>query len=273
MLGTLVSPVSDFIELISNFESSGDGKLVKVIVNPDGTITRGGEIDVKSVSRSIGDVITSFVASVYGGEKVKIAKANKKTLETVLNDGGSLIGLLGELTDEKLNLKRLDDVYSNIRRGADAIFDVSSSLRDIDVVLNEEKERRKKNINELGESIEKLLEKFKGVDNSVHTLYNLIVALQSMDPEKISTVISSLKGGDSFLRSGGFEKLAQGTSKNAPVQIHNIGVSKEDITDAIVMALEGLRVSGGGTSEEDTGDVAMNALLGVFKNMQFELQK
>ena len=273
VLGTLVSPVSDFIELISNFESSGDGKLVKVIVNPDGTITRGGEIDVKSVSRSIGDAITSFVASVYGGEKVKITKVNKKTLETVLNDGGSLIGLLGELTDEKLNLKRLDDVYSNIRRGADAIFDVSSSLRDMDAVLNEEKERRKKNINELGESIEKLLEKFKGVDDSVHTLYNLIVALQSMDPEKISTVISSLKGGDSFLKSGGFEKLAQGASKNAPVQIHNIGVNKEDITDAIVMALEGLRVSGGGTSEEDTGDVAMNALLGVFKNMQFELQK
>lgn len=273
MLGTLVSPVSDFIELISNFESSGDGKLVKVIINPDGTITRGGEIDVKNVSRSIGDAITSFVASVYGGEKVKITKANKKTLETVLNDGGSLIGLLGELTDEKLNLKKLDDVYSNIRRGADAIFDVSSSLRDMDAVLNEEKERRKKNINELGESIEKLLEKFKGVDNSVHTLYNLIVALQSMDPEKISTVISSLKGGDSFLRNGGFEKLAKGASKNAPVQIHNIGVNKEDITDAIVMALEGLRVSGGGTSEEDTGDVAMNALLGVFKNMQFELQK
>ena len=273
MLGTLVSPVADFVELISNFESSGDGKLVKVIVNSDGTITRGGEIDVKSVSKSIGDVITSFVSSVYGGENIKLSNDKKKTLETVLNDGGSLIGLIGDLTDEKLNLKRLDDVYANIRKGTDAILGVSSSLRDMDAVLNEEKERRKKNINELGESIEKLLEKFKGVDNSVNTLYNLIVALQSMDPEKISTVISSLKGGDSFLKNGGVEKLAQGESKNTPAQIHRVGVNKEDITDAIITALEGLRVSGGGTSEEDTGDVAMNALIGVFKNMQFELQK
>ena len=143
----------------------------------------------------------------------------------------------------------------------------------MDTVLKEEKERRKKNINELRESIEKLLEKFKGVDNSVNTLYNLIIALQSMDPEKISTVISSLKGGDSFLKNGGVEKLAQGESKNAPAQIHRVSVNKEDITDAIITALEGLRVSGGGTSEEDTGDVAMNALIGVFKNMQFELQK
>ena len=273
MLGTLVSPVADFVELISNFESSGDGKLVKVIVNSDGTIVRGGEIDVKSVSKSIGDAITSFVSSVYGGENIKISNDKKKTLETVLNDGGSLMEFLGDLTGEKLNLKKLDDVYSNIRRGTDTILGVSSSLRDMDAVLNEEKERRKKNINELGESIEKLLEKFKGVDNSVNTLYNLIVALQSMDPEKISTVISSLKGGDSFLKNGGVEKLAQGESKNTPAQIHRVSVNKEDITEAIITALEGLRVSGGGTSEEDTGDVAMNALIGVFKNMQFELQK
>ena len=273
MLGTLVSPVSDFIELISNFESRCVGKLVKVIVNSDGTIARGGEIDVKSVSKSIGDAITSFVSSVYGGENIKISNDKKKTLETVLNDGGSLMEFLGDLTGEKLNLKKLDDVYSNIKRATDAILGVSSSLRDMDTVLNEEKERRKKNINELGESIEKLLEKFKGVDNSVNTLYNLIVALQSMDPEKISTVISSLKGGDSFLKNGGVEKLAQGESKNAPAQIHHVSVNKEDITDAIITALEGLRVSGGGTSEEDTGDVAMNALLAVFKNMQFELQK
>ena len=273
MLGTLVSPVADFVELISNFESSGDGKLVKVIVNSDGTIARGGEIDVKSVSKSIGDAITSFVSSVYGGENIKISNDKKKTLETVLNDGGSLMEFLGDLTGEKLNLKKLDDVYSNIRRGTDTILGVSSSLRDMDAVLNEEKERRKKNINELGESIEKLLEKFKGVDNSVNTLYNLIIALQSMDPEKISTVISSLKGGESFLKNGGIEKLAQGESKNTPAQIHRVSVNKEDITDAIITALEGLRVSGGGTSEEDTGDVAMNALIGVFKNMQFELQK
>lgn len=128
ILGGLVDPLNGLVNMITGFESNGDGKLNTVFVE-EGEVRRGPEIDVKRTAKAIVQCINSFLSIVF--DSSTISAWNRLTS---LSDGAPsklkkyVDGML--LVGKALNDKDLNaDVVS---KNAKALSIVTSDMLNAD---------------------------------------------------------------------------------------------------------------------------------------------
>lgn len=271
ILGLFVSPVADFVECISKFQSAGPGHLTLLTVDSEGNVKSGGDIDVAAVAKVIGGSITTFITEIFQTPATFAANVNTSIIEVVVSKVNNVSKAFAELsTNNNIDPKKLSSLYANFNEGADAITHVSTSISAFDSIINKEKEKRKKNIKELGDSIDELLNKFKDL-NGIESLYNLIKTLQTMDATKISNNLNLIRGGAGSTPSnpsggnggsvgGG---LFGGGNRNT--------LTKQDIIDAISTAMDGLVLTGGSSYEESTNSDGINALINALKSIDLNI--
>ena len=163
--------------------------------------------------------------------------------------------------------KLMDVVYREDLEGATSrlndfnvsTINVKTSIKSLDDVLSKESNKRKKNMEDFGKSIEDLLKKFDKANDTITTFYELVKALQNMDASKVSSIVSSMNLSN---YKGGTGNV---TVTPAP------SLTPGDITDAIRDALDGMHISGGSMSENQSMDDAANAIIMALKDMRMDI--
>lgn len=235
ILGVLVSPVTQFVDMITSVASSDGKNLNKIVVDSEGNIKVGETVNVVKVATAIVGAIDAFMTSIYSKDMQDVwgvlAKNGTNSLSDViksLSDFSEIISVFSnknKINEETINgnanaiSKFLTQTISNDLKVATPVLDkfnvsllkTTNNLRGLDKVLKDDSEKRKKSIDEFKDSIEQLLQKFSGADQSISNLYHLVMALQNMDANRVSEVVSSLN-----FNSGG-------VSHNQSVEIQKHG--------------------------------------------------
>ena len=271
ILGLFVSPVADFVECISKFQSAGPGHLALLMVDSEGNVKSGGDIDVAAVAKVIGGSITTFVTEIFKNPTNAVEGVNVSWIDTIIGRVNNVSKAFADLsTNRNIDPNKLSSLYKNFNEGADSITHVTTSIDVFDKTIEKEKEKRKKNIKELGDSIEELLNKFKDI-NGIDSLYKLISLLNTMDPSKVSQIVNAIKigGVQNTGESKGFGGSfgGNGGNNNRPT------LTKEDLIDAISTAMDGLVLSGGSISQSSAGNDAIDAFIEAMRNMQLNINK
>ena len=272
LLGLFVSPVSDFIDCISKFQSAGPGHLTLLTVDSDGNVKTGGDIDVVAISKTIGGSITAFITEIFKTPEDLYTSLDVSVVDDVVKRVSNISKAFADLsTNKSINTKKLSELYANFNSGVESITHVTTAIVKFDDVIKKEKDKRKKNIEELGKSIEELLSKFSNV-TGIDSLYKLISILQTMDSGKISSNINILRSAEGINVGTGVSDSAGGYAGGfVGNRNNNPSITKSDIIDAITTAMDGLVLSGGSTSEETSSNYEINALISALKNIDFNI--
>ena len=236
----------------------------------------------------------TFVGGLFTDKNIdnwnSLSRKGRKALETVFDSMSGVVTFISEISDSakidnknlELNIaslhKLMDTVYTgdfekaskNLDTFTKSAINVKSSIENLDKVLIKENDKRKKNIEDFGKSIEDLLKKFENADKSIGKLYSLVMALQTMDSNKVSSIIASM---DLNNYKGGNNTIVPANVSAA----QNNGITKEmlltpaDITDAIRDALDGMHISGGSMSENQSMDDAANAIIMALKDLRMDI--
>lgn len=327
ILGLLVSPVAEFVDMITGITSTDGKNLNKLVVDGEGNVKVGETVNVVNVANAIVNAVNAFMTAVYAKDKQDawkdLAKNGTKTFDVVIKsmeNFGKIMKMYSSDKDYsttqvtknmtgvttilesffgdnvKIDSKPLADsikplsdfsgimvIFSNknkvneetINGNSKAIskfftqtiskdmkaatpvldkFNVSLSkttnnLKGFDKVLKDDAEKRKKAINEFKDSIEELLQKFSGADQSISNLYHLVMTLQNMDPNRVSEVVSSLNfnggGGGGYTQPTG----TQTTTINNNTPWTNGGEGKQSsevvgIVEALTRLFNGMKING-----------------------------
>lgn len=272
LLGVFITPVAEFIDMLSQFELAGPGKLTRIIVDHDGTIKKGNTIDVNTVATIIGGSITTFISKMYDMDEIDDFDDKTEQLETVTNQIGNVVKALSDLSNNNsIDTGKLTKLYDNFDTGTRSILKISNSISVLDKTLEMDNSKRKKHIREFGEAIEDLMKKFKDDNNNLKVLYSLIKTLQKMDTAEISNKINALKGNkvqDNQTPNGRHAPfLPTGNNKSSTYY----GLTQGEVEAAIRRALDGMHLSGGTTSQIEAGNENTNAILTALKNMNIEI--
>lgn len=245
ILGLFISPVADFVECLSKFEAGEAGHLKLVTIDQNGKPQSGGDVDVAAIAKTLGEGVSTFVAEIF-----KIQESNKKVdcayMESICKCVGSLNKTFSDLANNKnIDTERLSEIYKNFDKGSESILRVGGSIKSFDNVIYKEKENRKKTIEELAESIENLLAKFKDIEG-VATLNNLLNTLSSMNTDKINENVDAINTKAKSRPSGGstfdpFNKNSKDADdkNNSPVP----SLTEDQIISAIKSALDGVSLN------------------------------
>ena len=276
MLGVFISPVCEFINAISKFTSSGLGKLTPVTIDSNGNPVEGKEIDVTLIAQTIGGSISTFISEVYKMDDIQDFDKKTEQLNAVVGQLSSVSKMMADLSKNKdIDTDRLTKIYNNFEAGGKSIRRVAASVSIFDKTLFNESKKRKQMIEELGESIENMMSKFKDDDDSIRNLANLISSLETMDAEKISNAIGLIKGAAKYSGSGNSYSNAFnnifGGSKSENNEPPKPSLTKEDIIDAISSAMDGLYIQGGTDSQEESLDSGINTIIGALKSLKMEI--
>ena len=292
ILGVIVSPISEFAEMLTTLQGSADGKfLTPIIVDAEGNFKPGKPVDVMLTATTVSGAITTFVAGLFSQENIKswnsLESKGRKAMETVFSSLTDIIGVVRDLGDEKsinntnleMNIasvqKLLDNVYredfekttEKLTKFSNATIQLKSNISNLDKVLIEENNKRKKNIEDFGKSIEDLLKKFDNADKSIGNLYNLVMALQNMDSNRVSSIISSMNL-NNYKGSNTVQPAQPAVQNITPVQKT---ITSADIANAIRDALDGMHITGGTMSENQSMDDSANAIVAALRNLRLDL--
>lgn len=272
ILGMFISPISQFIECISKFEASGN-TLTPITFDSEGNPKAGKPVNVAAISKLIGKGISTFLTEVMSVPFEKYDEDNVEMLDALLAKTGDVSKVFSDLSANTIiDTNRLDEIYTSFNKGADSIIKVNGALVKFNNIVNAENRRRKKNLKELGESIEEFLSKFKDENGTISNLYNLILRLQYMDTDKISKNMGAVKlGGGMTLNEGAKLNEANGrfvTGREIPKAPP---LTKEDVVSAIKEALDNMQLDGGIISPESVPDQNTRALMNAIQKMNFQI--
>ncbi len=271
MLGVFVSPVVDFINMLSQFESAGPGKLTKLIVDHDGTVKKGGTVDVNSIANTIAGSITSFVTKIYNMPDIDGIDDKTEQLQKVVEGVGNVSKAFADLSNNKdIDTVKLSGLYDNFNKGSKSIIRVAGAISVLDKTIEANNAKRKKNIKELGNAIEELMNKFKDDGNSIRNLYGLVNALQNMDAEEISRRIGAVRSGAASSAIGTAQQTGgyRGPVANVPSYY---GLTQQQVEKAIENVLKDLVIQGKTNKAYSSEDEGINDILEAMNNMTFEI--
>lgn len=273
MLGIFLTPVSEFVDTLAQFKSAGPGMLTRVIVDSNGNIKSGETIDVNAVARTIGGTITAFVSEVYNMQIIDDFDDKNEQIEAISAQVTNIAQTFGNLCKNKdIDLDKLSNMYKNFNTGSKSIRYAAESVSLLDKAINAEKDKRNRNIRELGDAIGNLMEKFKDEGDSLRNLYGLVNALNSMDSNRISQAISQIKGAAASAGSAPQATNNNSSPSSSPISSTRFpSITQKQIESAIANALDGMHLTGGSTYEGDVTDEGMNALLNALKSLTIQI--
>jgi hypothetical protein len=289
ILGIIVSPISDFMEMLTTMEGDASGTtLTPFTVDAEGNIKPGKPINVAQTSATISSAITKFVSGLFTDANVatwnELNRKGRKALETVFTSMTDMIGVVKDLGDEKsINNKNLEMNIASVQKLMDTVYredfesateklnkfststiQLKTNISNLDSVLIKENEKRKKSIEDFGNSIESMLKKFEGANDSISNLHDLVIALQTMDADRVSSIISSMN-------LNNYTNKTSGTVTTRNIESVQPRLSVQDISAAIRDALDGMHLVGGSTSENQSMDDVANVIVAALRDVRFDI--
>lgn len=246
ILATVIEPISDFVETVTQFEATADGKIRKLEYDDKGNI-KGEFVDLKAVATSIAGVVTTFATTLFSDKNMAALNSAEKFNSAALNNIVSIVKTISDLS--KVDSKKIDSVskdfsksLSVVNKGildvdptatefSKTILKLKDSIFEFDKVLSDDKGNRKKHLNELKEGIEDLLKAFSTNDSTVSNIISLLSKLEKLDTKKINDKVKDLKL--DFGVSGG-----SGGSGGTDNTVKSL--SQEEVVEAIKDALDGM---------------------------------
>lgn len=278
ILGMLVTPITEFIDVLTSLYSADGKSLNKLNIDADGNVTQGQNVDVVKISTAMANAVNTFINNLYGAEQIdkwaNNVKKGGKSFDEIISSLNSFAGTISIFSDKnKINDVSLNKnglainnflktiINEDLDRGVTVLdkFDISltkttASIKNVDKVLKDDQEKRKKAIDEFKDSIEDLLKKFSGADNSISKLYELIMALQNMDANKVSSIIASMNlnnyKGSNIQTTQAVGSSTTNVSINEPKEpIFTL----DDFTDAIRTVFDTAKIKG--EVQDNSGNV------------------
>ena len=246
MLSTVIEPISEFIDTVTQFEATADGKIRKLEYDDKGNV-KGEFVDLKNVATSIAGAVTTFATTLFSDKNMAALNSAENFNSEALNNIVSVVKTMSDLS--KVDSKKIDSVskdftksLSVVNKGildvdptatefSKTILKLKDSIFEFDKVLSDEKGNRKKHLNELKEGIEDLLKAFSTNNSTVSNITSLLSKLEKLDTKKINDKVKDLKL--DFDVSGG-SGGSGGTGNNVK------SLSQEEVVEAIKDALDGM---------------------------------
>lgn len=243
ILATVIEPISDFVETVTQFEATADGKIRKLEYDDKGNV-KGEFVDLKKVATSIAGAVTTFATTLFSDKNMAALNSAENFNSASLNNIVSIVKIMSDLS--KVDSKKIDSVskdftksLSVVNKGildidptatefSKTILKLKDSIFEFDKVLSDEKGNRKKHLNELKEGIEDLLKAFSTNNSTVSNITSLLSKLEKLDTKKINDKVKDLKL--DFDVSGG----SGGTGNNVK------SLSQKEVVEAIKDALDGM---------------------------------
>ena len=106
ILGSITTPITKFIEMLTGYESGGDGILVPVYIDEQGNVTKGAQCNVAVVAQTIVGAVNAFLSALYApdvlstwseyvyGDKEWWQRTNTKT--KALKEVAGVLGMIVE---------------------------------------------------------------------------------------------------------------------------------------------------------------------------------
>ncbi len=252
VLSTIVSPVAEFVEVISKLEVK-DGKIRRLEYDDKGNIV-GEFVDLNAVAKSIANAISTFGRAVFESDGIKALGAYSFTNMEAMKGLSSFTDVISKIC--KLDDKKIVSVSKGINASIISVGSVlkttdpdfkeftettikfKDSILEFDDVLKDEKGNRKKAINDLKESVESLLNVFNSDNGTISNLLKLLNKLENLDSNKINGNINSIN-----INGNGGTSTNGGTSNiNNETTVVGTQLSYEDVVNAITEAIDGMRM-------------------------------
>lgn len=253
ILATIVEPICDFVDTITMFEATEDGKIRRIEYDDNGNV-KGEFVDLKAVATSISGAITTFTNTLFNNNNIKSLNSAENLNETALDNIISMvdtISLLSKVDSKKIDTVSKDfvksiaivnkgilDVDPTVKEFSNSVLTLKDSILEFDSVLIDEKGNRKKAINDLKESVESLLNVFNSDNGTISNLSNLITKLEKLDAAKINSNINSIN----LKNNGGTSTNGQPSGGNPETSVVGSQLSYEDVVNAITEAIDGMRM-------------------------------
>ena len=225
-INNLMKPVTSFVDIVSMFESAGDNKLKKVVVNEEGKIKETKEIDIVAIGNTIANNFDSFVTvvskSLVSVEKIS-ADGAKKKIEVLRKLTDGISGFAEQLeksfsSDEELAKfkKNSDEINSALRNIGDLY---KSSL---DESLSKNIPILKKNhhdfLNALEKdtkSVKKPLQEYINLLKEVNAQYDKLVPhTESLNKNSVTFVLDQGTKYETKMDDDAIQKIADAYSDN-----------------------------------------------------------
>jgi hypothetical protein len=227
ILAVIVSPISQFIELLCGLGKSKNGKLQQVSIDKDGNIVYGVEVDAVEVSRLMVEGINAFITTLYSEENIdawmKLADGDNNyqaVIDNQMKSLNSFITSIGKLCDPKtIDVNKLEtnktalvklvaDMGSAIgkfkvkqyNQFASAMSASTLSLAAFDNILTKDANTRKQRLEELAKQLKSIAETMRGTATSMKNFNEALKTLQKMDTSAISKNLKVVEQGMSQIR-------------------------------------------------------------------------
>ena len=269
ILALLVSPISQFIDLLCGLGTTTEGKLRKVTINSDGKIVYGPEIDPAAISKIITSGVDAFIGNIYSMENlgrwgsymdILNFEGEQKILDTILKTFNSFLKIVKDFcdpttfdpnkitTNRQVLTKLIADMGYAIDRFKDEKYEKFANrltesavaLSAFDNVLKKEAQTRNKNLKELADQFKAIADQLLKANNSFKNFNSAVKNLQSMDSAKVKENLKAI--------SDGLSTIKQASEASTPVVA---GVSNKDnnllqssFETALKSALDGVRLRG-----------------------------
>lgn len=309
ILAVIVSPISQFIELLCGLGKSKNGKLQQVSIDKDGNIVYGVEVDPVAVSRLMVEGINAFITTLYSEENIaawtKLADGDNNyqaVIDNQMKSLNSFITSIGKLCDPKtIDVNKLEtnktaliklvaDMSSAIgkfkvkeyNQFASAMSASTLALAAFDNILTKDANTRKQRLEELAKQLKTIAETMRGTATSMKNFNEALKTLQKMDTSAVSKNLKKVEDGMRALRQS-----SESASSSASSVSESGSAVFEPFAKALQRALDGALIIGGCYANDnnnnnnsspnqkiklyiDTGDAPADFHFDSSKNLQWQ---
>ena len=235
-------------ETLNNI-SSNQQAIVDILNGMTNSISSIGEVDAKNAN----DVISAYTSLLN-----KLISLPSTGDLSAISDVGTVIGTtitslesLGSTIDnvfvhiqsavtgngaKNAELKKEGGIAGLNNKMADSFLTVRSSLQTFDKALDSGNEKRIKNIKSIADAVKELNAESLTAKDNLNTIKDILTAISSLTSQstsgELSKVVNSLNS------------ISIGRSGGSAGSVVAGGTSKEDITEAVQTALDGLTING-----------------------------
>lgn len=287
ILDNVLEPITSFIDVVMGF-STEDGKLKN---------SEGKPVDLDDVAIKITGAITHFLDSLFT-KNFKDYEDNSKIMVDLLKPITGISDLLGKMTNNNGNgsfgqaAKEVDMFRLSLDHFAtyavtkhivetndglaklsgylqvtnDKVITVATSIKELDKVLDKEKQNRIKAIDDMANAFGRMSNNAAGANSALTALKLALDAINSADVSKIDGVVESVsKYKPKAMPSTGSQYEKNKEEDKTP------RITIDDIQDAITNALKSLSMKRAETSTAGIQNVDVAAIVEALnKNIIFE---
>jgi Asp-tRNA(Asn)/Glu-tRNA(Gln) amidotransferase C subunit len=147
VLATVISPVCEFVNTLTQFESGDNNTIVVPIYGENGTITSRRVVDVVNIANSISSAISKFASTLFSQNDMWANMYKPKTTQTkrggifssseyqTVNEMESAVGVFANIITPVVSFANILSKYGNTQKENTLIvYDANGKTREIDVV-------------------------------------------------------------------------------------------------------------------------------------------